>query len=180
VRRSTSLLISLVAAATIAVAASGIWIDVPFVQQTDRACGAANAAMLLRYWSARGFDLPGAATVLFDLHERLYSSERKGTTGESLKALLTEEGLTVFVFRGTYADLQKHLADGRPLIVCLDPLGPGPLHYALVVGLDPTSNTVLVNDPARKKLSRYDRQEFLASWTATDNWTLLGVPRADN
>lgn len=178
--RTTSLLVSLVAATTLAAATSGIWIDVPFVQQTDRACGAANASMLLRYWASKDFELAGATSKLADLHQRLYSVERKGTTGESLVALLNEEGIRTFVIRGTYADLGKHLAAGRPLIVCLDPPGPGPLHYALVVGLDPDGNTVLVNDPARKKLSRYDRQEFLTSWAATDNWTLLGVPQAAN
>ena len=51
---------------------------------------------------------------------------------------------------------------------------------ALAVGLDTETDTVLLNDPARKKLARYDREEFLESWAATDNWTLLAVPRSAN
>lgn len=173
--------LSLLLATALSVAgAAGLWIDVPFVQQTDRACGAANAAMLLRYWADKGFPLKGADAELATLHQQLYSKEEKGTTGQSLQALLEDAGLRTFIFRGEYADLEKHLAAGRPLIVCVDPPRGGTLHYALAVGLDPETDTVLLNDPARKKLARYDRKEFLESWAATDNWTLLAVPRSAN
>lgn len=168
------------AAALSAASSAGLWIDVPFVQQTDRACGAANAAMLLRYWADKGFAIQGAGAELAELHQQLYSKEAKGTTGQSLQALLEDAGLRTFVFRGDYADLEKHLGAGRPLIVCVDPPRGGTLHFALAVGLDPGTDTVLLNDPARKKLARYDRKEFLESWAATDNWTLLAVPRSAN
>ncbi|MDA0207010.1 MAG: C39 family peptidase [Acidobacteria bacterium] len=170
----------LLAAAVSAAGVTGLWIDVPFVKQTDRACGAANAAMLLRYWADKGFPLRGADAKLADLHRQLYSKQDKGTTGQALEALLEDAGLRTFIFRGEYADLEKHLAAGRPLIVCVDPPRGGTLHYALVVGLDPETDTVLLNDPARKKLARYDRRDFLASWAATDNWTLLAVPGSAN
>ncbi len=170
----------LLLAASVAAGAGGLWIDAPFVAQTGRECGAANAAMLLRYWARKGFPVKGADAELEDLHARLYSRERRGTTGKSLERLLTDAGLRTFVFRGQYADLEKHLAAGRPLIVCVDPPTGGTLHYALAVGLDPETDTVLLNDPARKKLARYGREEFMASWGATGNWTLLGVPHAAN
>lgn len=164
----------------IATGAASLWIDVPFVSQTDRACGAANAAMLLRYWAAKGFSLEGSDAELSELHLQLYSKEEKGTTGQSLQTLLEDAGLRTFVFRGEYKDLEKHLVAGRPLIVCIHPPRGGTLHFALAVGLDPETDTVLLNDPARKKLARYDRTEFLESWAATGNWTLLGVPRSAN
>lgn len=170
----------LLAAAMTAAAASRLWIDAPFVAQTDRACGAANASMLLRYWAGKGFPVKGAEARIGVLHERLYSREENGTTGQALQSLLEDSGLRTFVFRGRYADLEKHLAAGRPLIVCIDPPVGGTLHYALVVGLDAATDSVLLNDPARKKLASYDRTEFLDAWTATDNWTLLGVPRSAN
>lgn len=179
-RTRFSILSLLLAAVLSAAGSAGLWIDVPFVQQTGRACGAANAAMLLRYWADKGFPLKCADADLAALHQRLYSKEEKGTTGQSLQALLEDAGLRTFVFRGEYADLGKHIAAGRPLIVCVDPPRGGTLHYALAVGLDPQTDSVLLNDPARKKLARYDRKEFLESWAATDNWTLLGVPRAAN
>lgn len=179
-RRRLSVLSLLLAAVLSAASSAGLWIDVPFVQQTGRACGAANAAMLLRYWADKGFPLKGADAELATLHQQLYSKEEKGTTGESLQKLLEDAGLRTFIFRGEYADLKKHIAAGRPLIVCVDPPRGGTLHFALAVGLDPVTDTVLLNDPARKKLARYDRKEFLESWAATDNWTLLAVPRSAN
>ncbi len=158
--------------------ASGVWIDVPFVRQTDRACGAATASMLLRYWAAKGFDVRGADVPLEDLHAALYSRDHAGTLGSALESYLQQAGLRTFVFRGDEADLAEHLAKGRPLIVCLDPPRGGVLHYAVAVGLDPAGDAVLLNDPARKKLARYDRKDFLESWNAAGAWTLLAVPRS--
>ena len=161
-------------------AASGVWIDVPFVKQTDKACGAATASMILRYWAAKGFSVRDAAAPVQELHQRLFSRDDKGTLGSVLESFLSESGLRTFVFRGEQADLEEHLAKGRPLIVCLDPPRGGSLHYAVAVGLDPEGDAVLLNDPARRKLARYDRREFLESWGAAGNWTLLAVPRSAN
>lgn len=155
----------------------GLWIDAPFVEQTRNACGAANAAMLLRYWSAQGAHLQGADASLEELHEQLYSAELRGALGSELASVLEESGLRTFTFEGKYEDLETHLAKGRPLVVCLKPRGQSRLHFALAVGLDPAENVVLLNDPARKKLSKMDRAEFLESWRAAGGWTLLAVPR---
>lgn len=155
----------------------GVWIDVPFVAQTKNACGAANAAMLLRYWSSQGAALSGADASLESLHERLYSAEVKGTLGSELAQLLEEAGFRTFTFAGAYDDLAEHLAQGRPLVVCLKPPGQTRLHYALAVGLDPAENVVLLNDPARRKLSKMHRADFLASWGGARFWTLLATPR---
>jgi predicted double-glycine peptidase len=172
---------SLAAAAALAGALfageAGVWIDAPFVEQTRNACGAANAAMLLRYWSAQGARLDGADASLEALHERLYSAEQRGTLGSELAKLLEESGLRTFVFEGRYEDLEEHLAKGRPLVVCLKPRGQSRLHFALAVGLDPGADVVLLNDPARRKLSRVDRAGFLESWRAAGSWTLLAIPR---
>ncbi len=175
--RATAALLALGAALA---ATPGVWIDVPFVRQTGRACGAATASMVLRYWAAKGFEVRHADASLEALNDKLYSREEKGTLGSELESFLQQSGLRTFVFRGEEADLAKHLARGRPLIVCLDPPHGGSLHYAVAVGLDPAGDAVLLNDPARRKLARYDRREFLESWGATNNWTLLAVPRAAN
>ena len=155
----------------------GVWIDVPFVEQTRNACGAANAAMLLRYWSGQGAELTGADASLGALHERLYSAEERGALGSELANLLEESGFRTFAFEGRYEDLEEHLAKGRPLVVCFKPRGQSRLHFALAVGLDPAEDVVLLNDPARKKLSKVGRAEFLKSWAAAASWTLLAVPR---
>jgi ABC-type bacteriocin/lantibiotic exporter with double-glycine peptidase domain len=133
--------------------------------------------MLLRYWSAQGAALEGADASLESLHERLYSAEERGALGSELARLLEQAGLRTFTFEGRYADLEEHLAKGRPLVVCLKPRGQSRLHFALAVGIDPGEDVVLLNDPARRKLSKMDRAEFLESWSGAGNWTLLATPR---
>ncbi|PYU98718.1 MAG: hypothetical protein DMG26_17970, partial [Acidobacteria bacterium] len=67
---------------------------------------------------------------------------------------------------------------GRPLIVCLRE-NSRPPHYVVVTGLDGQQGFVLVNDPARRKLLKLDRTGFEEGWSATQNWTLLALPRQD-
>ncbi len=169
-----------IVAATVALAAAGergVWIDVPFVKQTRNGCGAANAAMLLRYWDAQGAKLVGAEASLETLHQQLYSAELRGAIGSELEKLLQGAGFRTFAFEGRYEDLEKHLAKGRPLVVCVKPRGQRRLHFALAVGLDLSENVILLNDPARRKLTKMDRSKFLESWAGAGNWTLLAVPR---
>lgn len=177
-RRARSLTVAaLVLCGFASSAERGVWIDAPFVEQTRNACGAANAAMLLRYWSAQGARLNGADATLESLHARLYSAEERGALGSELAKLLEDAGFRTFTIEGRYEDLEEHLAKGRPLVVCLKPRGQSRLHYALAVGLDPAEDVVLLNDPARRKLSKMDRAQFLESWEGAGWWTLLAVPR---
>jgi len=43
---------------------SGVWLDVPYVKQTEDGCGSAAIAMLLQYWSAwhAGHGQPGCGS----------------------------------------------------------------------------------------------------------------------
>jgi uncharacterized protein YvpB len=47
----------------------------------------------------------------------------------------------------------------------------------VVVGVDPSENTVMVNDPAQKKLLKIDRAAFEKQWAAVQRWTLLALPK---
>jgi hypothetical protein len=47
----------------------------------------------------------------------------------------------------------------------------------VVAGLDWTSNLLLVNDPAQKKLLKVERHSFEKEWSAVGRWTLLAVPK---
>ena len=100
----------------------------------------------------------------------------RGIQGQALKTYFEKQGFSAFIFDGEISDLEHHIQKGRPVIVCLSPKGPGgPLHYAVVDGLDEKS--VWMNDPARGKLFREDLDQFLRDWNATGNWALLAVPR---
>ena len=155
-----------------------VWLDVPFVKQEKNGCGAASISMVMRYWS-RVADLPapGAADPSAIMHH-LYAKDAKGIFASAMQRYFNEEGYQAFVFKGEWIDLGRHLSRGRPLIVCLKENGKeGLLHYAVVTGLDPRQDGVLLNDPARRKLLRMDRASFERCWHAADNWTLLAVPQ---
>ena len=153
------------------------WIDVPFVAQQQNGCGAAAAAMVMQYWSGKGFDVAGKASEAATIYDSLYSSEANGIAGSRIGEYLRRQGFQPFVFAGSWDDLAWHIERGRPLIVCVRGGGNGaPLHYLVVAGLDEEREVILVNDSARRKLSRIDRKTFETDWKAGGNWTLLAVP----
>ncbi len=156
---------------------AALWLDVPFVKQTREGCGAASIAMVMRYWQAQpgvhAADAPEANTILQHLH----SDEGHGIYASAMKKFMEDHGYRAFSFSGKWDDLQQHLEKGRPLIVALGPSGnERVLHYVVVTGLE--TGSVLFNDPADRKLARLDRRTFEKQWSATDNWTLLAVPRS--
>jgi ABC-type bacteriocin/lantibiotic exporter with double-glycine peptidase domain len=160
---------------------SGVWLDVPFVKQRKDECGAASVAMILQYW-LRQLGRPTDQAVDVDQIQRtLYSRAAHGIFASQMQSYFQEHGFRAFAFRGSWDDLNQHLAQGRPLIVALQPSsGKASLHYLVVAGLDGESGTVLVNDPAQRKLLKQDRASFEREWSATDRWTLLALPQLDN
>jgi predicted double-glycine peptidase len=161
------------------VGASGIWLDVPFVKQTVDGCGSAAIAMLLQYWSAHGVSVSAERSDAAKIQKQLYSRNAHGIFASDMERYLRESGFREFALRGEWNDLRPHLEQGRPLVISVQPRGPkGPLHYALVTGIDWQREAVFLNDPARGKLLRVERQEFEKEWSAARNWMLLAVPAA--
>ena len=165
--------------ATLAVAGqtSGLWLDVPFVQQEKNACGAASLSMVMQYWGREKRADPGADADAVAIQRALYSEKAGGIYARDMARYLQKHGFRTFVFRGDWQDLKEHLAKGRPLIVALGEARRAPLHYVVVAGVDWAEDVVLVNDPARRKLLKQDRRVFERQWNATDHWTLLAVPQ---
>ncbi len=156
---------------------SAVWIDVPFVKQEKDGCGAASIAMVMQYWQqqqGRSGD-PNAEAAY--IQRVLYSDAAHGIYAGDMQSYFRRHGYRVFGFRGGWPDLDQHLKKGRPLIVALKPGSRSPLHYVVVVGLDPEHQLVLVNDPARRKLLKEDRGRFEQEWDAAERWTLLAVPQ---
>lgn len=154
------------------------WLDVPFVQQAKAGCGAAAVAMIVQYWARQQPGLVPAEIVVEteQINKLLPPTSAKGIQGQALKAYLAERGFSVFLFNGELQDLVHHFEKGRPVVVCLALSGRrGPLHYAVVVGVD--QNSVRLHDPARGKLVREEREHFLSAWEATGRWAMLAVPR---
>jgi len=151
-------------------AASTVWLDVPFVRQTENGCGSAVAWMILEYWSA--------APTFDEVHRVLYSSNKNGVSTDDMERFFRERDFKTWSFRGEWMDLQHHLAKGRPIIVCLKPAKhSATLHFVAVTGLDESEDVVLVNDPAGRKLQKMVRSDFERQWASADYWTLLVVPQ---
>jgi ABC-type bacteriocin/lantibiotic exporter with double-glycine peptidase domain len=158
---------------------SGLWLDVPFVKQEKNGCGAASIAMVMQFWQRQqGLPLnPDSDAAQIQLS--LYSPDAHGIYASDLERYFKQRGYQTFAFQGREDDLRQHLARGRPLIVALKPGGGTPLHYAVVTGLDPGHNLVLLNDPAERKLLKQDLATFAKEWKSAGNWTLLAVPQPE-
>ena len=160
-------------------AADSPWLDVPFVHQVKAGCGSAAIAMVMQYWAGRQSGLDAATADAERIDHVLLPSSKKGIQGQALKRYIEERGFAAFIFKGEIRDLRQHLTKGRPVVVALGLNGPrAPLHYVVVVGLK--DKAVLVNDPARGKLTDIDLRRFQLAWEPSGNWALLAVPRTDS
>lgn len=154
---------------------SSIWLDVPFVKQVKNGCGAACISMVMQYWAEslpQGSSSQSKAALI---HEKLYSDEAKGIRATDMAEYFKYQGFRVFIFKGEWSDLERHLLKGRPLIVGLEK-GSRSFHYVVIVGMDRDQDIVLVNDPAQRKLLKIRRGNFEKDWDGSGNWTLLAVP----
>lgn len=160
----------------------------PFVKQPAEGCGAASIAMIMQYWehqdlnalrlsAVRANETPSTSDVVH-IQQELYSKPAHGIYASDLQQYLATHGFATYVVHGDLALLTHHIERGRPLIVALKPTVVPALHYLVVAGVDPSEHTVLVNDPAQRKLLKVDSAAFEKEWQATGNWTLLALPRA--
>lgn len=156
-----------------------VWIDVPFVKQEKNACGAASIAMVMQFWQRQQGASPTPESDAVQIQQALYSPDVHGIRASDMEHYLQQSGFRTFAFDGTAADLQQHLAKGRPLIVALKPGAGAPLHYVVVTGIDPEHNLVLLNDPAERKLLKQEIAGFEKEWKGTAHWTLLAVPQSE-
>jgi len=156
---------------------AGVWLDVPFVKQSEDGCGSAAISMILQYWNAHGMQIDLRRADASTIQKQLYSRRARGIFASEMKQYLENSGLRVFVLNGSWTDLQEHLTRGRPLVIVLQPDGRRtPLHYVVVTGIDWQRDAVFLNDPARGKLLRVERADFESQWRRNGNWMLLAVP----
>ena len=156
---------------------AGIWLDVPYVQQSEDGCGSASISMLLQYWNAHGAQVNSQRLDAAAIQKQLYSRKARGIFASDMESYLQASGFKVFPLDGTWSDLREHLKQGRPLIVSLQPgSARAPLHYVVVTGMDWQKDAVFIHDPARGKLLRVERADFEKQWRLNRNWMMLVVP----
>lgn len=144
--------------------------NVPFYAQDEYECGPAAMAMVLTY---NGLDLTPD-----DLVDEVYTPERKGSLQPDMITAARRHGFVGYEIKGPDA-LSAELAAGRPVIV-LQNLGLSwyPVwHYAVVLGLDHTTDEVILHsgETANK---RTPYRVFENTWGSSDFWGLLVVPPA--
>jgi predicted double-glycine peptidase len=156
----------------------GIWLDVPYVRQTEDGCGSAAISMLLQYWNAHGAATDSQRADARTIQKKLYSKKARGIFISDVQAYFKDSGFRVFPLEGTWSDLLEHLKQGQPVIVTIQPEEKKtPLHYVVVAGIDWQSGAVFINDPARGKLLRVGREDFEKQWRPSHNWMLLALPK---
>jgi ABC-type bacteriocin/lantibiotic exporter with double-glycine peptidase domain len=156
---------------------AGIWLDVPYVKQSEDGCGSAAISMLLQYWNAHGAGVDSQRASAAAIQKLLYSRKARGIYASEIESYLKESGFRVFALNGNWKDLLEQLKQGRPLIASLQPGNARtPLHYVVVTGIDWQTGAVFINDPARGKLLRIERADFEKQWRPNRNWMLLALP----
>lgn len=134
--------------------------------------------MVMQYWARQDARPPGEAAQVARIHAALYRRSDGGVRASDMQRYFQEHGFQVFTFVGTWDDLAKHIARGRPLVLSLGPASRVPLHYVVLTGVDNEGGYVFLNDPARQKALRISRAAFQREWQAGGNWTLLALPKS--
>jgi len=154
-----------------------MWLDVPFVKQSEEGCGSAAISMVLQYWSAQGARIDSQRADATAIQKQLYSRKAHGIFASDMETYFKTSGFKVFLLDGNWGELVQEVKQGRPLIVSLQPgSGHSPLHYVVVTGVDWQKDAVFLHDPARGKLVRVERADFEKQWRPNRNWMLLAVP----
>jgi hypothetical protein len=136
-------------------------LDVPYLSQTTDLCGGAAAAMVLRYWG-----VPATAEEFAPLVD----ARRRGILASDLVLALQRRGVSATPFRGEPTEVQRQLAQGRPVIALIGVDG-GLLHYVVLLAWH--EGRVLLHDPARAPFQVLLEAELLKAWQAGERWALV-------
>lgn len=140
--------------------------DTAFFPQQDYHCGPAALATVLH---ASGRSLPPEV-----LASRVYLPARQGSLQAEMVGATRRAARIPYTIAPDLRALRAELDAGRPVLV-LQNLGVGWLpvwHYAVVIGLDPDSDRVVLRSgTVRRHVMAAD--EFLRTWQLADHWALV-------
>lgn len=140
-------------------------LDVPYVPQSDRLCGGAALAMVLRYWGEMG--------VMAEDFAALVEPTEGGIRTGVLISAVEDRGWTSRRLPGTKAAVAAHLGHGRPVIVLLQ-VGANAFHYVVLVAW--TGGSVILHDPRQGPFRSLAEEAFMTAWSGSDRWALLALP----
>jgi predicted double-glycine peptidase len=143
-------------------------LDVPYLPQTDKLCGGAAAAMVLRYWGDTHADAQAFA--------RLVDRRAGGIVDEALVAAVRQDGWRVERADSSIDGLRARLDAREPVIVLIPDRGTR-YHYVVVVGT--TDDAVVVHDPAWGPSRSISTAKFERQWKAAGFWSMVILPGAN-
>jgi ABC-type bacteriocin/lantibiotic exporter with double-glycine peptidase domain len=146
--------------------------DVPYVAQVGESeCGAASVAMVVSYWTGAA---PASVVAAFQ------PVPASGLSAARLRDYARARGLASFVIAGTFKDLERELAAGRPVLVGLSkPMARKKVldHYEVVVGLHRARRLVITLDPS-EGWQQNTMEGFAREWQLAKFVTVVVSARA--
>ncbi len=137
----------------------------PFYPQERFQCGPAALATVL--------ESSEVAVNLDDLASKVYIPGREGSLQVELIAATRNSGRLPYVLDQSLSALVGELQEGRPVIV-LQNLGIAAFprwHFAVVIGYDGTSESVILRSGTEKRRLT-DTRLFLRTWERGDYWAM--------
>lgn len=146
-------------------------VTTPIFPQQVYQCGPAALATLL--------NASGMPVQPDELVDQVYLPQRRGSVQPEMVAAVRRHGRIPYRLRPGLDALLEELDVGRPVLV-LQNLGLDWLpqwHYAVVIGLDPARETVILRSGTRPR-EMLSLRRFLNGWRRAGEWALV-VLRAD-
>ena len=138
----------------------------PFYPQAAYQCGPAALATVLV--------ASGVTVTPDDLVPQIYLPGRQGSTQPEIIAATRTHDRIPYVLAPDITALLKEVAAGTPVLVLQNMgLKRFPLwHYAVVIGYDSASDTLLLRSGTEKRVS-VSLRRFMSSWKHADYWALV-------
>lgn len=142
--------------------------DTPFYPQDRYRCGPAALMTVL--------DASGADVSLPELTDRVYLPGREGSLQVEMLAAARTSGRIPYRLDASVSALLAELHAGRPVVV-LQNLGVAAFprwHYAVVVGIDPAREEVILRSGTEERRVTSLRT-FLHTWRRSDYWAFVAL-----
>src|SRR6266571_2293605 len=91
---------------------AGVWLDVPYVKQTEDGCGSAAISMVLQYWIAHGAAIDSQRADAVTIQKQLYSRQLRGIHASDMESYLKQSHFRVFSLNGTWKNNGGRIAIG--------------------------------------------------------------------
>lgn len=139
---------------------------IPFHPQTEFQCGPASLATVLQ--------VSGVQTDPDVLAPQVYLPGREGSLQVELLGATRRAGRIPYVIDRTPEAIVAELEAGRPVLVMQNLRTPGlPVwHYAVVTGIDPSTNQFILNS-GEEEAVRVRAPTFLRTWEWAERWAIV-------